>query len=154
MAEIDTIKASNIAERRQLEGDMAQLQEQLARRETENAALTQGLQQQLAQWETERAALQKSTDKEGEARRKLEADFAAERANHEKLRHEQKQLRAEQADSDARLAEVNRQWAAKLRKSEKRLEEQEKRAKELDEDSVGKRIEREVSRSLRKIGLR
>ena len=154
MAEMDAMKESNIAARRQLEEEMAQLQEQLGRRETENAELKQGLQVQVAQWETERTALEESRDKETRARQKLEADLVAERANHVQLRREQERLQEEQADSNAKLAEVNRQWEEKLRESEKRLREQEQRAKEQEESSVGRRIEKEVSRNLRKIGLR
>ena len=152
VAEMDAVKQGNIAARRQLEDEMAQLEEQLVRRETENAALTQGLQQQLAQRKTERAALQESRDKESEARRKLEADLMAERANHVQLRREQERLQGRfKCQTSRGESPVGR---LKIRESEKRLREQEQRAKEQEESSVGRRIEKEVSRNLRKIGLR
>ena len=60
-AELDTIKQSNVAARRELEQERAKLRQQLAR------------------WENEKAQLKEGIDKERIARQKLEADIAAER---------------------------------------------------------------------------
>ena len=70
-AELDTIKQSNVAARRELEQERAKLRQQLAR------------------WESEKAQLKEGIDKERIARQKLEADIAAEREDREKWRQEQ-----------------------------------------------------------------
>lgn len=70
-AELETIKQSNTAARRELEEERAKLRQQLAR------------------WESEKAELKEGIDKERSARQKLEADIATERENREKWRQEQ-----------------------------------------------------------------
>ncbi|KJA22639.1 hypothetical protein HYPSUDRAFT_644507 [Hypholoma sublateritium FD-334 SS-4] len=84
-AEMETITQSNIAARRELEEERAKLRQQLAR------------------WESEKAALQKGLDAESRARQKLEADAAMERETHEKWRQEQER-KLEEAQAKARAA--------------------------------------------------
>ncbi|KJA22635.1 hypothetical protein HYPSUDRAFT_644226 [Hypholoma sublateritium FD-334 SS-4] len=70
-AELEAIKQSNTAARRELEEERSKLRQQLAR------------------WESEKAELKEGLDKERGARQKLEADIATERENHKKWRQEQ-----------------------------------------------------------------
>ena len=107
MAEMETIKESNAAARRELEEERAKLQEQLTR------------------WETERVALQAGLDKESSARQKLEADIAAERADRDKWREEQERKFEERgkANSDAILDK-----AEEKRRVEERVREEVARA--------------------------
>lgn len=107
MAEMETIKESNTAARRELEEERAKLQEQLTR------------------WETERVALKAGLDKESSARQKLEADIAAERADRDKWRQEQERKFEVQgkANSDAILDK-----AEEKRRQEERVREEVARA--------------------------
>lgn len=125
MAEMETIKESNAAARRELEEERAQLQEQLARWETEKAALKEGIQEQVAQLESERAALKEGMDKESSARKKLEADLAAEKENREKWRQEYEEKFEARAKANAELAEERRRQEDRLREEERRRDDAE-----------------------------
>ena len=121
-AEIDTVKESNGAARRELEEDKAELQRQLARWEAEKAELKSGFEAQSAKWQAESAALRESVDKESGARRRLEGELAGARANHEALRREQERLLAEHTSANSRNLEQYRRLQERLEDSERRVQ--------------------------------
>ncbi len=128
-AEIDTVKESNAAARRELEEEKAELQRQLGIWEKEKAELKSGFQEQSAKWAADSAALRESMERESSARRTLEADLAAARANHETMRQDQQRLLAEQTNS-SQLKEEYGRMEERLRNSERRLQEQEERQRQ------------------------